>query len=227
MGATKTRSHESKLYYGLSRSYEKIFARFFGPRIQAALQSLDIPDGARVLEVGVGTGLSLSAYPNRTEVIAVDLSPAMLAQAQEEIDRHDWSHITLKEMDAQNLEFPDEQFDYVAAFHVVTVVPDHERLIREMTRVCKPGGTVVIINHFRSHRWWIARFVDLLDPITRHFGWRTTMSVADLMDVVPLEIQRRYKTAGRSLFTVIIAKKKTGASDAESVGSQSSAGTYA
>jgi len=209
--------HESKIYYEFSHLYDRIFTRFFYPRIVSTLRSLNVPPGAKVLEVGVGTGLSLSAYPGHAEVTGIDLAPEMLEQAQRKVKGEGWRHVRLMQMDALNLEFADGEFDYVTAFHVVSVVPDHAGLMREMVRVCKPGGTVVIINHFRSRRTWLARLIDRLDPITRKLGWRTTLRCEELFEGVPLRVERRFKTAQTSLFTVVIAHKPQNAADAENV----------
>lgn len=207
MAVAEIHPHQSKIYYEFSHLYDRVFTRFFFPRIQSTIRSLKISPRAKVLEVGVGTGLSLSAYPPHAEVIGIDLAQEMLDQAQEKISRNGWRHVFLRQMDALNLEFSDESFDYVMGFHVVSVVPDHLRLMREMHRVCKPGGTLVIINHFRSQRRWLAPFIDRLDPITRKLGWRTTLKLSDLLDGVPLRVQRKFKTSERSLFTVLIASK--------------------
>lgn len=201
--------HRGIIYSRLSRLYNPIFTRFFSPLIHRTIQSLDIPPGATVLEVGVGTGLSLEAYPPHAQVTAIDLSSTMLAQAQEKVDEEGWSHVCLREMDALNLQFDDEQFDYVMAFHVVTVVPDPGRLLREMNRVCQSDGRVVIINHFRSERRWLAPLVDMLDPVTRRIGWRTTLRLSDLVAQAPLAVERRFKSSARSLFTVVTARKET------------------
>ena len=202
--------HESRIYYALSRFYEGFFSPFFRARIHQTIRGLALPPGARVLEVGVGTGLSLEAYPPHADVTGIDLSSEMLRQAQEKIDRHGWKHIELRQMDALNLEFDDASFDYVMAFHIASVVPDSPRLVREVWRVCKPGGTVVIINHLRSERRWIARAVDLLSPLTLRLGWHTRLKYEDLMSAAPLNPRRRYKTSPRSLFTVVIAEKPAG-----------------
>ena len=210
MVSTTTKAHESKVYHDLANWYERVFERFFGPRIQATLRALEIPPGSRILEVGVGTGISLSAYPQHAQVTAIDLSAEMLQQAQRKVDHHGWTHINLREMDALNLEYPDEYFDFVTTFHVVTVVPDYQRLMKEMLRVCRTHGTLVIINHFRSPRPWIAVSMDLLDPLTHRMGWRTTLRVRELLNGLPIEVQRDYKTSWRSLFRVIIARKVQG-----------------
>ncbi len=207
MTAPKTLIHESKTYHEFADWYERIFERIFQPRILATLGSLDLAPGCRILEVGVGTGISLSAYPPHVDVTAIDISPEMLAIAQQKINQHDWSHITLKVMNAMALDFPDKSFDYVASFHVVSVVPDCRQMMREMIRVCKPNGTLLIINHFRSPRPWIAAPIDLLNPLTRRFGWRTTLSADELFHDLPLKIEQDFKTSWNSLFRVIIARK--------------------
>lgn len=207
MSLAEAEPHESKIYCEFSHLYDRIFTRFFFPRIASTIQSLDLQPGAKVLEVGVGTGLSLSAYPTHVEVTGIDLAPEMLAQAQRKVTREGWRHIRLLQMNALDLAFPDDEFDYVMAFHVVSVVPDYSSLMKEIFRVCKPGGTVVAINHFRSSRPWLASLVDRLDPITRKLGWRTTLRCSELFSVVPLQVERRFKTSERSLFTVVIAKK--------------------
>jgi len=203
----RARSHESKIYCELSHLYEPIFTKMLGPRIRSTIASLEISPGARVLEVGVGTGLSLAAYPADVAVTAIDIAPEMLARARRKIDRHAWRHIRLLQMDALDMDLPDEHFDYVMAFHIVSVVPDFERLIREILRVTKPGGTVVIINHFRSEHKWLAPLVDMLDPITRRLGWRTTLRLGDVIDSSRLRVEQRFKTSRRSLFTVVVAVK--------------------
>ena len=88
------------------------------------IRSLNIEPGARVIEVGVGTGLSFDAYPRHCQVTGIDLAPEMLEHAQEKIERNGWRHLKVMEMDALDLKFADSSFDYVMAFHVVSVVPD-------------------------------------------------------------------------------------------------------
>jgi phosphatidylethanolamine/phosphatidyl-N-methylethanolamine N-methyltransferase len=199
--------HESKIYYEFSHLYDRIFTRFFYPRIVSTIRSLKIPAGAKVLEVGVGTGLALPAYPQHADVTGIDLAPEMLEQAQRKVNTEGWRHIHLLQMDALDLKFEDGQFDYITAFHVVSVVPDHTALMKEMVRVCKPGGTLVVINHFRSRRAWLATMVDRLDPVTRKLGWRTTLKCSDLFAEVPIRIERQFKTSESSLFTVVIGLK--------------------
>ena len=200
-------AHQSKLYYEFSHLYDRIFARVFYPRIETVIRSLNIEPGGRVLEVGVGTGLSFNAYPTHCQVTGIDLAPEMLEQAQEKIDQNGWRHLNVMEMDALNLKFADNTFDYVMAFHVVSVVPDAARLMREVLRVSKPGGTVVIINHFRSPNRLLAAIDSLLEPITRRLGWHT-LELQAVVGGAPMEVKRAYKTRKHSLFTIIVAKNR-------------------
>ncbi len=203
-GATVPHSYESKLYGQLSGVYDLIFARFFYPRIAAVIRDLRIPPGSKVLEVGVGTGLALRAYPDHCQVTGIDLAPDMLERAQERIDRHDWRHIELREMDALAMDLEDSTFDYVMAFHVVSVVPDADQLMREAQRVCKPDGRIVVVNHFRSDKKVLAALDRGIEPLTRRVGWHT-LGRDEVFADLPLE-SRVYKTSRRSLFTVVVAR---------------------
>ena len=170
------------------------------------IRALRIPPGAKVLELGVGTGLSMSAYPMHAQVLGVDLARDMLEHAQERIERHGWRHITVREMDAMNLAIADSTFDYVMAFHVVSVVPDAQRLMGEAQRVCRPGGVIAIINHFRSAHPAVARVQRRIDPLTRRLGWTTSLRLPDLLARDTLHVERQWKTSPRSLFTIVIAR---------------------
>lgn len=198
-------AHESKLYTQLSSLYDVIFTRIFAPRIHQVIRSLQIPPGAKVLEVGVGTGLSLDAYPEQAQVVGIDLAPEMLDKAEQKIRRHGWRHIKLLEMDALQPKFEDNSFDYVTAFHVVSVVPDARRLMAEVLRVLRPGGKLAIVNHFRSRNRLFAAVDTLIEPITLRLGWHT-LDLGEVVEGFPLEVQALYKTSPRSLFTILVAR---------------------
>ncbi|MGE0823590.1 MAG: class I SAM-dependent methyltransferase [Candidatus Binatia bacterium] len=200
--------HESKIYSDFSRFYEKIFSPFFEKRIHSVIRDLQIPPGAKVLEVGVGTGLSMSAYPTHCEVTGIDLAADMLEHAQQKALENGWHHFRLLEMDALNLQFAENTFDYVLSFHVISVVPDPVRMMQEIHRVCKPDGTVVIINHFRSTKPVIGPLVGSLTPITRRLGWNASLRLTEAFDGVPVQIQQCFKTSPFSLFTVVVAENR-------------------
>lgn len=200
--------HESKIYSEFSHFYEKIFSPFFEKRIHRVIQGLHIPPGARVLEVGIGTGLSMAAYPPHCEVTGVDLATDMLERARQKAEENDWRHFRLLEMDALNLKFPDNTFDYVTSFHVISVVPDPVRMMYEIHRVCKPHGTIVIINHFRTTKPVLGPLVGALTPVTRHLGWDASLQLSQAFAGVPVRIQKRFKTSPFSLFTVVLAENQ-------------------
>jgi phosphatidylethanolamine/phosphatidyl-N-methylethanolamine N-methyltransferase len=132
----------------------------------------------------------------------------MLARARQKIEENAWSHFKVLEMNALDLKFPDNTFDYVMAFHVVTVVPDPVRMISEAKRVCKPGGRIVIVNHFTSDVPVLGSFTQALDPITRLLGWRTDLRLKPFIRTTGLKIERMYKLSKTSLYTVLICRKE-------------------
>jgi phosphatidylethanolamine/phosphatidyl-N-methylethanolamine N-methyltransferase len=129
----------------------------------------------------------------------------MLERAQDKVNRNGWRHIALEQGDALNLRFPDDSFDYVMAFHVVSVVPDPLRMMAEAQRVCRPGGVITVINHFRSPKPLLARVMRTIDPVTRALGW-TTLRLNDVLDRRALHVERQWKTSPRSLFTIVVAR---------------------
>ncbi len=205
MALANAQPHESRLYYEFSHLYDLLFRHVFYPRIATVIRSLAIEPGARVLELGVGTGLSLDAYPRHCHVTGIDLAPDMLERAQDKVNRNGWRHVALEQGDALNLRFDDDSFDYVMAFHVVSVVPDPYRMMVEARRVCRPGGVITIINHFRSANPTLARLMRAIDPLTRWLGW-TTLRLGDVVDRTALHVERQWKTGQRSLFTIVVAR---------------------
>ncbi len=201
-------AHESKLYAEFAPLYDKVFGKIFFARLRRVIEALDIPRGAKVLEVGAGTGTSFPAYPRHCEVTGIDLAPDMLSRAQDKILENDWSHISVMEMNALDLEFPDNSFDYVMAFHVVTVVPDPIRMIQEAKRVCKPGGKIVIVNHFTSRFPLLGFFTEAIDPLTRRLGWSTKLRLKPFIEEADLKVETIYKLSKLSLYTVLLGTKE-------------------
>lgn len=130
--------------------------------------------GGDVLEVGVGTGLALPLYDDRVSVTGIDYSPDMLAKARARIAGAGLTHVKeLRQMDARTLDFPDNSFDTIAAMHVLSVVPEPERVMAEIARVCKPGGQVVIANHFQRDTGFLAGMERLFAPLENLLGWHS------------------------------------------------------
>jgi len=200
-------AHESKIYSEFAPFYDKIFGKIFYNRLERVIEDLDIPPGAKVLEVGAGTGTSFPAYPTHCEITGIDLAPDMLARARQKIEENGWHHLRVMEMNALDLKFPDNTFDYVMAFHVVTVVPDPIQMIAEAKRVCKPGGRIVIVNHFTTDVPVIGSLTQAMDPITRWLGWRTDLKLKPFIKSTQLRIEKVYKLNKASLYTVLLCQK--------------------
>lgn len=158
--------------------YDRLFGRVFEPGRHQVIGAINAVPGRRVLEVGVGTGLSLAHYHHDMRVTGIDFSSEMLAKAKEKVAHLDLRHVeALIEMDAQAMTFADDSFDAVVAMYVASVVPDPKRLLAEMRRVCKPGGEILVVNHFAS-RHPVARSMErALLPFSSVIGFRTDLDL--------------------------------------------------
>ncbi len=194
-----------KIYDGYSSVYDTIFKRFFHPRIKHAIQTMNFVSGEKVLDVGVGTGLSLTLFPRDCEVTGIDLSSEMLSEAHDKVKRSKLDHVTLLQMNAMNLNFKDNSFDKVFISHVVSVVPDLYKAMSEVRRVCKPGGEVVIVNHFKSTNKMVAGMEKVFNPISKKIGWRTDLCLEEFMEKCGLKIHKMYKLKKIDLWHIIFA----------------------
>jgi phosphatidylethanolamine/phosphatidyl-N-methylethanolamine N-methyltransferase len=183
--------------------YDATFGKVFETGVKQATSIINKQHG-RVLEVGVGTGLSLPYYKQSLKVTGVDLSPDMLMRARERVARHKLHHVeALLEMDATALQFADYSFDTATAMFVMTVVPDPVQVMNELIRVTKPGGHVVIVNHFSTDKGLraavekrLARFSDIL-------GWRPEFPVETLMVSGKLKLEENRPLKPLGLFTLL------------------------
>jgi phosphatidylethanolamine/phosphatidyl-N-methylethanolamine N-methyltransferase len=196
-----------RIYAGYSNVYDYIFKWFFSPRHQHVINSLNIGPQARVLDVGVGTGLSLPLYPRHCEVVGIDLSGDMLKKAWKKVRKHGLTTVSLMEMDASRLAFEDNAFDYVVAAFVISVVPDPVRVISEMKRVAKPDGRIVIINHFQSHNPMVAKVEEWVAPLCRRLGWHSDVDLEDLVARAHLAVDSKYQLNKIDLWKVVHAHK--------------------
>jgi phosphatidylethanolamine/phosphatidyl-N-methylethanolamine N-methyltransferase len=135
--------------------YDRVFGAVLEPGRRALTQAASAIRPVSILEVGVGTGLTLCRYPATSKVVGIDISTDMLEIARQRAETMPEREIHLFAMDAEAMDFPDNSFDCVAIPYVLSVTPNPERLIAEIRRVCRKDGTILILNHFSGSRvWW-------------------------------------------------------------------------
>ena len=170
------------VYDRFARLYDVVFGAVLQPGRERAIRSILPKPGLRVLELGIGTGLTIGLYPRNWIVVGVDLSFPMLAEAKKKVaEQHLDKTITLLEANGERLPFNDESFDVVVAPYVMSVVPDPVGVGRELRRVCRPGGRIILLNHFLSQDSLGARLERWISPLTRRLGWRTDLSLPWLL----------------------------------------------
>jgi phosphatidylethanolamine/phosphatidyl-N-methylethanolamine N-methyltransferase len=166
-----------KVYGVLARVYDGFFDWALGPGRRYAVSQLQPHAGERVLEVGVGTGLSLPLYPVGCEVVGIDISDPMLDRARARLEGLEHTRVLLERMDARKMAYADGYFDKVLAPYVISVVPDPDRVMAEMARVCRPGGTVIVVNHFQSTFVPMGALEHLLTPLSTWVGFRMDLPI--------------------------------------------------
>src|SRR5688572_10747234 len=182
-----------RVYEKLANVYDVVFGPTLHPGRLVAIERMGIRPGDRVLEVGVGTGINTSLYPTNCHVTGIDLSTSMLEKARERVAREGLRNVRLVEMDAANLTFADDSFDIVYAPYLVSVVPDPVKVVREMRRVCKPGGKIIVLNHFRSANPILSRVERAISPFTVHIGFKSDLDLPGFLaqaDLRPVSIQK-------------------------------------
>ena len=166
----------------------------------------------KVLEVGVGTGLSLPDYKKHLDIVGIDLAPEMLDKARERVASERLTNVSgLHVMDAGDLQFPDASFDTVVAMYVITVVPDPEKVMRELSRVVKQGGEVMLVNHFSQDdgvRGWVER---KMAPFADLVGWHSVFDVSRVMVCDDLRLVDRRSLRPMGLFTMMRFRKEASA----------------
>jgi len=182
------------VYDKLAKVYDLTFGPSLHPGRLQAIQRMGITGQDRVLEVGVGTGINLSLYPRDATVIGIDFSSSMLEKARERAARKDVPHsLRLLQMDAADLKFADDSFDIVYAPYLISVVPDPVKVAQEMRRVCRPGGRIVILNHFLSPNPILSRLERSISPFTIHIGFKSDLDLPAFLaqaDLQPISIEK-------------------------------------
>lgn len=164
--------------------------------------------GGHVLEVGVGTGLALPQYSPDVQITGIDFSEEMLARARTKVADDKLRNVVgLRQMDARDLDFPDASFDTVVAMHLISVVPEPERVMAEMARVCKPGGQVLIVNHFSRDEGWLAWLEKRFAPFADFLGWHSNFPMDRVTNVDDLRVLEERKLTRLGMFTFLRMEK--------------------
>ncbi len=192
------------IYDFQSLFYDKSFGRLVRRRVAHAVSHIKSGPSDTVLDLGIGTGASLNYYPPHGRVIGVDLSGGMLRQCRKKIMDRRLDHATVFQADALHLPFADDSFDHVFVSHVISVVSDPCRLIREAQRVAKFGARIVLLNHFQSTNRFVALVEKFLCPLCTKLGWRSDLVLADLIRRTGVEVDYRFKLESIDLWEIVV-----------------------
>jgi phosphatidylethanolamine/phosphatidyl-N-methylethanolamine N-methyltransferase len=166
-------SFVESVYENMASVYDLFFGLPLHPGRAKAIRRMAIKPDDQILEVGVGTGISLPLYPRECSVTGIDLSDGMLERARTRVEQYSLRNVRLIQMDATRLNFPDKTFDIVYAPYFINCVPDPLAVTREMRRVCKRGGRLVFLNHFLSDNAVGSKLERAIAPLTLHLGFKS------------------------------------------------------
>lgn len=186
-----------KVYNVYASFYDFLFGSIFNPGRSLCTDVVNkaAKQHATVLEIGIGTGLSLPLYREDLHITGIDISEKMLEKAEEQVVKNNLEErVQLKIMDAAHLEFPDNSFDFIVAMYVASVVPDVNAFLRELTRVAKPTAEIIFVNHFASEHSVIRFFERVFARVNELVGFRSDFSVQSLLNYKPLILLDSRKT---------------------------------
>ncbi|MBV7407440.1 class I SAM-dependent methyltransferase [Maritimibacter sp. DP1N21-5] len=189
--------------------YDRTFGAVTNTGRRRAVAHISTRSGT-VLEVGVGTGLSLAHYKPDLSVTGIDFSEEMLGKARQKVEDQNLTHVkSLRQMDARTLDFPDASFDTVAAMHVLSVVPEPERVMSEIARVLKPGGEVVITNHFKRDTGFLAAVERVAAPLSNVLGWHSDFEIETVLQEPSLVIKEQGTLPPLGMMTFLVLEKSS------------------
>jgi phosphatidylethanolamine/phosphatidyl-N-methylethanolamine N-methyltransferase len=162
--------------------YSKFYIFGLNPGRSVAVKRMALEEGHEVLEIGIGTGMSLPLYPTNVDITGIDLTPEMLQQAQQRVDNLGLTNVELHLMDAQKLSFPNNSFDKSIAMFVASVMPDPVAMVKEMKRVTRPGGHIYILNHFSQKKSFMSLIEGALSPFAHQIGFEPLFYLDEFLE---------------------------------------------
>lgn len=197
-----------KLYDLWSHFYDDTFGACVVRRRHRAMQQLHYKPGDVVLDIGVGTGLMLPNYPRDITVVGIDLSEGMLGKARLKCQEENLKHVTLVRGDAMFPPFAEQSFDHIMISHTISVVSDPVRLLRWASRLLKPGGRLVVLNHFQSTHPVVAWFEHVTNPMFIKIGWRSDLPLTTVLEDHNLEVEYCCKISLIDLWRIVVFKHR-------------------
>ncbi len=206
MQTAMTESKTGRLYDLWSWIYDYTFGMLVRRRQRRAIEELAARSGERVLDLGVGTGMTLHHYPDGVEVVGMDLSRGMLEKALDRVRGGGKRGVHLLQADAMAPPFVEGSFDHVVITHVISVVSDPHKLLEWAARVTKPGGQVIVLNHFQSNLRPVAAMEKLLNPLFVKIGWRSDLALPELLRSSPLRLSHQFKLVPYDLWRIVVLR---------------------
>jgi len=197
------------LYGPLTPLYDVVCGAVLEPGRRRAMAHLNPLPGETILEVGVGTGHGLSVYPQGCHIVAIDLSLSMMQRARQRLDGDAAPDVRLLQMDAGRLAFPDDTFDAVYVPYTINVVPDPVAVGRELVRVCRPGGRLVMLNHFAGIPDTTNLTNAVVGRLAKAFSVNWNLDVGQFLDALGLQATVIESVNVPRLSSIVMCSKKT------------------